>query len=170
MAVRLTVDFDGFFAMLERTEAGAKGAMSAALYEGAGIVADAINAQVASLATEPWRWVGPDDKPRLICPEEKAALTGSTMAGIAKFAKDGDSVDTSISFSALSGYADLNIDKRKPERIPIPLLARAVNAGTSFRVKQPFMRKACTTAKSKAQGRMAAVLEERLNKIINRNT
>lgn len=162
MAVKLTVDFTGFYDMLERTEAGAKGAMSAALYEGAAIMADAINEQIAGLATEEWRFVQPGDAPRKISPMEKAALMSSTQAGIAKFNKDGDSVDTSIYFSSMAGYATIN-----GTTVPIPMLARAVNAGTSFRAKQPFMRKACTAAKAKAQGRMTAELEARLNKIIN---
>lgn len=163
MAVSVNVDFAGFYDLFKTIGDSANGCAAAALYEGAAIMADAINEHVASLATEEWRFVNPGDQPRLISPMEKAALMSSTQAGIARFGKSGDGVETSVSFSSLAGYATIN-----GTTVPVPVLARAVNAGTSWRRKQPFIRQAFQAAKGKAESKIAAELETRLQKAIDK--
>ena len=118
----------------------AQDAASAALYEGAGVAADAVSQAVAGIATEPFRYVG-NGKRRKPSPEEKAVLMNARI-GVAKFRKTPMNVNTSVGMQS-SGYGEL-----AGKIVPIPLIANAINSGTSFMERQPFFRKA--TSKSKA--------------------
>ena len=118
-----------------------------ALYEGAGVMADAVSQAVHGIATEDFRYATGGRK-RLPSPEEKAILEGAKH-GVAKFQNDGTKIQTSIGFDN-SGYADL-----KGKTKPIPLIANSINHGTSFMQKQPFLRKAFT----QQQGAAVAAIE-----------
>lgn len=76
---------------------------SAALYDGAAVMAKAINDSAKSIKTAPFKYAGPGET-RLPSPEEKEMLTDSGAMGIAKFRKNLDSVDTSVGYNS-SGYA-----------------------------------------------------------------
>ena len=119
-----------------------------ALYEGAGVMADAVSRAVQGIATEPFRYAK-DGHTRKPSPEEKA-LVASARHGVAKFKKTGVSVDTSVGLQN-SGYGMLG-NKVKP----IPQIANAINSGTSFMQKQPFMRKAFSQTKGAATAAIEA--------------
>ena len=122
-----------------------------ALYEGAGVMADAVSQAVHGIATEDFRYAAGGRK-RMPSPEEKAILEGAKH-GVARFRNDGTRIQTSIGFDN-AGYADLN-GKRKP----IPLIANSINHGTSFMKKQPFLRKAMAQ-----QGAAVAAIEAGIRK------
>ena len=124
-----------------------------ALYEGAGIMADAVSHAVQGIATEPFKYAA-GGKQRLPSPEEKAILE-SAKKGVAKFRKNGVSVQTSVGMQN-SGYAILE-GKTKP----IPLIANSINSGTSFMKKQPFLRKAFSQKKGAAQAAIEAGIKSR---------
>jgi hypothetical protein len=67
-------------------------------------------------------------------------------------------VDTSVGLQN-SGYAEL-----KGKTVPIPLIANAINSGTSFMQKQPFMRKALTKRRA-AEAKIERELEKRLDEL-----
>ena len=77
----------------------------------------------------------------------------SVGAGVAKFDKNGTEVDTSVGYKN-AGYADLNGKKK-----PIPQIVNAINSGTSFMNKQPFVRKAAKSGGPKAIAAMSKVIE-----------
>ena len=124
-----------------------------ALYEGAGIVADKVSGAVQGIATEPFKYAtgGRTRKPS---PEEKALVAGAKH-GVAKFRKNGISVQTSVGYQN-AGYGTIN-GKTKP----IPQIANAINSGTSFMTKQPFMRKAFSQSKGPAQAAIEAGIHAR---------
>ena len=128
-----------------------------ALYEGAGLMADAVSSAVQEIATEPFRYAAGGRK-RLPSPEEKAILEQASK-GVAKFRDDGGTVETSVGLQS-SGYGDL-AGRRKP----IPMIANAINSGTSFMSKQPFYRRATSPAKGPALSRIEDKLREELNKL-----
>ena len=128
-----------------------------ALYEGAGVMADAVSRAVDGIATEPFKYAQ-GGKKRKASPEEKAILQ-SARHGVAKFRKNGLSVQTSVGMQN-AGYADLN-GKTKP----IPLIANSINSGTSFMQKQPFMRRAFSQTKGAAQSAIEAGIASRLDEI-----
>ena len=153
-----TTGMDNLEQMLRNVGEAAQGVASAGLYEGAGVMADAVSHAVRGIATEPFHYAsgGHQRKPS---PEEKALLEAAPK-GVAKFKKTGTSVDTSVGLSR-AGYGMLG-KKLKP----IPLIANSINSGTSFMKKQPFFRKAVT------QNRNAALsaIEDGVTKAINEMT
>jgi len=134
---------DEITAMLAKAEDAAQGIAAQALYKGAGVVADEISKGARAVKTEPFRYAA-GSRMRQPSPEEKEALVSAGAAGIAKFRKTGNSVDTSVGYSR-SGYANVN-GKQKP----VAVIANAINSGTSFMRKQPFIRKAVSVSKNTA--------------------
>ena len=129
---------------------------SVGLYEGAGVMADAVSQAVQGIATEPFRY-GTSANRRKPSPEEKAILVNAKK-GVSKFKKTPNEVYTNVGLNN-SGYADLN-----GRTVPIPLIANAINSGTSFMQKQPFFRKA-TSKKNAAIAKIESELEKRLNEL-----
>ena len=119
---------------MDRLPEKAEQVAALALFEGAGVMADAVSQAVQGIATEPFKYAG-RGKTRKPSPEEKAIIANAKH-GVAKFQKNGVSVDTSVGYQN-AGYASLN-GKTKP----VPMIANAINSGTSFMQAQPFMRKA----------------------------
>ena len=119
-----------------------------ALYDGAGVVADAVSQAVRGIATEPFQYAAGGRK-RKASPEEKAIIENA-QKGVAKFRKSISGVQTSVGMQN-AGYANLN-GKTKP----IPQIANAINSGTSFMEKQPFMRRAFSQSKRAAEAAIEA--------------
>ena len=128
-----------------------------ALYEGAGIVADKVSSAVNGIATEPFKYAK-GGRMRKPSPEEKALVAGAKH-GVAKFRKNGVSVQTSVGYQN-AGYGTIN-GKTKP----IPQIANAINSGTSFMQKQPFMRKAFSQSKGPAQAAIEGAIHARENEL-----
>ena len=145
--------------VLSNLEDRAPAVAAQALYEGAGIMAEEIRKGAEGIQTAPFKYARGGDT-RLPSPEEKEIVTAAG-AGIAKFDKNGTEVDTSVGYRA-SGYADLNGKKK-----PIPLIVNAINSGTSFMKKQPFIRRAANSGAPKAMEAMKAKIEEAFEKITN---
>lgn len=130
---------------------------SLALYEGARVTADAVGSAVQGIATEPFKYAA-GGKKRKPSPEEKAVLAGAKH-GVAKFRKGITKVDTSVGYQN-SGYGEIN-----GKTVPVPLIANAINSGTSFMQKQPFIRKAFSQSKGAAQAAIENKLREELDKL-----
>lgn len=92
-------------AMLADVKESAQGIAALALYEGAGIVAEAINKGARGLRTAPFKYAAGGVQ-REASPEEKAILVGNGAAGIAKFDKTGNYVGTAVGYSR-NGYANV---------------------------------------------------------------
>ena len=157
-----------------------------ALYEGAGVVADAVSNAVQGIATEKFQYAKGGRK-RLPSPEEKAILLNSRH-GVAKFRKGGVYVQTSVGFDN-SGYgvitwnhAKTSASRTKYKRgthgrmvhasqgtgqsmKPVPLIANAINSGTSFMQRQPFFRKAFSQSQGAATAKIEATILEELDKL-----
>ena len=136
---------------------GEKGQQIAAvaLYEGAGVAADQVSAAVRGIATEPF-FYATGGRTRKPSPEEKALLENAPR-GVSKFKKSITRVETNVGLRN-AGYGTIN-GKTKP----IPMIANAINSGTSFMQKQPFFRKA--TSKS---GAAEAAIENKLREEIDK--
>lgn len=125
---------------LAALETGAPEMASKILYVGAGVVADAVTKGIEEIGTEPFRYAF-NDSLRMPSPEEKEALRNATA--ILHFKRDGLGSSTKIYIAG--GYANVN-GKRKP----VPMIANAINSGTSFLHKQPFFRKAVRQSEAQA--------------------
>jgi len=150
-------------AMLSRLGESAGAVAAYGLYDGAGIMADAINAQAAAIRTEGFHYAAlPGVTMRLPSPEEKAALM-SAGAGIAKFEKNGGEVGTSVGFGN-AGYAEVN-GKTKP----VPQIANAINSGTSFMKAQPFFRRGVNSGRGAAVDAIGKAIEAKCDEIIKQS-
>ena len=172
---------------------------SFALYDGAAVMADAIDAEAKTIETEPFHYAAVNGLTmRKASPEEKAIVTESDVIGIAKFRKRLGAVDTSVGYNS-SGYAPVNwnhmsskartnykaqsfkgydnmttstlkfagVYKRGVQNMkPIGVIANAINSGTSFMHKDPFMRRAYRKGEPKAIEAIIRKGEELIDKII----
>lgn len=146
------------------------------LYMGAGAMAKEITQQVNNIRTDDFSYAH-DGSMRLPSPEEKAILQETGAMGIAKFDKNGSEVNTSVGFNN-AGYADVAWNhmygktrtnyKGKGEgrnQKPIGVIANAINSGTSFMKKQPFVRQALSNGKGKAENAIRAEIERIVDEI-----
>ena len=136
--------------LLGKLEERAPAVASGALYEGAGVMADEIRKGAETIKTEPFKYT--KNGTRMPSPEEKE-IVQTAAAGIAKFNKNGTEVDTSVGFRN-AGYAEL-----AGKMVPIPKIVNAINSGTSFMRKQPFVRRAASKATPKALEAMRKKIE-----------
>ena len=93
------------FSKMKRAEDKSLGVAAMALYEGAGLVADAVGKEVHGISTAPFKYAKGGEK-RKPSPEEKAALQQAPH-GVAKFRKKLDRVDTTVGYNN-SGYVNVN--------------------------------------------------------------
>lgn len=153
--------------MLAKMEQGAEGAAARGLYEGAKVMADTLKQQIEGIRTAPFRYARPGEM-RLPSPEEKAILEEAGI-GVAKFDKNGTEVETSVGFNQ-SGYAQVSWNhmsrsartNSESHQKPVGVIANAINSGTSFMQKQPFVRKAEKAGKGRAEAAIAARIEKDL--------
>lgn len=147
--------------MLDRLGDKALGVAARALYDGAGMMSAEVRKGAEGIKTAPFKYASRSrGEVRLPSPEEKEIVVAAG-AGIAKFDKDPDGVQTSVGYSR-AGYANLD-GKVKP----VPLIVNAINSGTSFLQKQPFIRKAGRAGSAKALKAMTDAIENDFNEIIN---
>lgn len=128
-----------------------------ALYDGAGVMADAYTQATNSIQAEKFHYAFNGYK-RLPSHEEKAALQGKT--GIAKFRKNGSEVETSVGLSGHLGYANI---AGKP--VAVRKIAYAINSGTSFMTKQPVFRRAATQAKGAASAAIISKADQLIDEL-----
>lgn len=141
--------------MLDGLAGKAQGVAARGLYDGAGTMAEGINDGVDGIKTEEFHYTVFGQ--RLPSPEEKAVL--ASAAGIARFKREDGEVNTSVGFGN-AGYAMI-----KGRRKPIPLIANAINSGTSFMRKQAFFRRAYNRNKDKAEQAIIRTIESEIDKI-----
>ena len=206
--MKITMQDEGleaFSRMLAELGDKANFVASHSLFEGAGVMADAIADEARNIRTEPFKYAKPGDM-RLPSPEEKAVLTDAGAFGIAKFERKGDEIQTSIGYNG-SGYADVDwnhmssgartnykavslkghdsyassflralrragggsIGRGAQNQKPIGVIANAINSGTSFMRKQPFIRKGFNKGKQPAIEAIVATAERLFNEIISKN-
>lgn len=176
-----TVGMDDLLHTLEKAGNGAQGVAAASLYEGAGVIADAISKSAKAVHSKPFKYASTKKgQKREPSPEEVAALNAAGAAGIAKFGKNGLTVDTSVGFSR-SGYAVMNFTSRRHHSTktartsirmegggvakPVAVIANAINSGTSFMNKQPFIRKAISQNKGAALAAIESGIEQRVEQM-----
>ena len=157
MAINMKVEgLLGLSEQLAQLGENAQSVASSALYEGAGIMATEIQDGAEGIKTAPFHFAV--FGAREPSPEEKEAILGAV--GIAKFEKNGAEVNTSVGYGN-TGYA-MVAGKRKA----IAQIANAINSGTSFMNKQPFVRKAATSGGKKAGEAITKSIEDKFNAIM----
>ena len=138
---------------------GAVTVMKAAVYAGVGVLADAIKAEIRDLPEESG-YMPKGKKRNVVGTNDKQML--QERLGISKIQATGDRADAVVSFSGYNGRPT----KKYPNGVPIPLIARSIESGSSVRQKNPFIRRAFNAAKSKAQQTAIDEGQQKINELI----
>ena len=180
----MSLNVSGMGELLQKMEklAGKADKVAAeALYEGAGVVADTVGQAVNGIATEPFKYAAGGQK-RKPTPEEKAIIK-QARHGVAKFKNNGVNINTSVGFQN-AGYGRITwnharTNTRTKYKVggdgmarhasvgsgesskPVPVIVNAINSGTSFMEKQPFLRKAFSQSKKAAEAAIEAGIKAR---------
>lgn len=161
--------------MLGKVNEDSQSIAALALYKGAGVIADSVSKGARGLRTAPFKYAKGGEQ-RELSPEEKQVLVENGSIGIAKFGKNGLTVETSVGYNQ-SGYADVNFThmrsksrtnykKGTQNQKPIGVIANSVNSGTSFMKKQPFIRKAVSQSKGTATEVITGEVERLVGEIM----
>ncbi len=159
-----SLSFSGSAEFAEKILAlGEKGSEIAkhALYEGAGIVADALRGAIEQLPEGTPKGNSPTGHPFTgLTKEDKEDLLNGL--GIARFEEGHNSVGTAISFS---GYTRRTEDDF-PNGVPLAMIARSMESGSSVRAKHPFVRPTINGIRSKAVGTMGQTANDDIQNIM----
>jgi HK97 gp10 family phage protein len=156
-----TVRVDGFEELTKKitqlADAGdAIGKM--AVYDGAKVIADEIRQRIKGLPVEEDRFLIGDDKFDVMTAEDKKDLANAL--GISKIVRGAEDVRTVVGFA---GYGSKKT-KKYPNGLPMPLLARAIESGSSVREKHPFIRKAVNAKRKEVVRVMTETAERQINR------
>lgn len=154
MAKARVIGIDLFEQDLARMEDHTEQAIGAAIYEGARILANEVSAQLAALPIEEQNAYGTFSNPMRGI--KLAQLQGLQRSfGIARMRKINGTYDEKMGFD---GYNQVKTDKY-PSGQPNAMIARAIESGTSFRAKHPFLSKAYQRARRVSEDSMRTVFE-----------
>ena len=130
-----------------------------AVYKGAAVVMRAVESAVDNITTD--NRFGTEDNP--VSGPSSIQKEGLKRAlGIAKMRDDGGFRNVKIGFD---GYNQVHT-KTWPQGQPNMMVARAVESGTSWMRKQPFMRKAEQSSRGKCEQAMSEAVDKAIQNII----
>lgn len=163
MATLKLEGFDEFQRSLENLGVHTRDVCDAVVYAGAKVAADEVKKSVDGLqrvsdadALNAYR----KGVPTYLSVSQKNGLRASL--GIAPFRRSEGTTDTSIGFD---GYNDIKT-KRYPKGEPNAMIARTVNSGSTYMIKQPFVRNAVSRAREKAKKAMAEVARKTIDEVM----
>lgn len=148
---------DNYIAQLRKIYDDTDEIIGRAVYEGAGVVMQSVVSAIDGISvdnrfgTETNKTSGPNSY-------QKEGLKRSV--GITKMRKDGTFTNVKIGFDGYNGLRT----KTWPNGQPNAMIARSIESGTSWMQKQPFMRKAENSSRSKCEQAMAAEIDREVAK------
>lgn len=146
---------DEYLAKLETLEHSAKASViGPAIYSGANIVADEINASISSLATSEDPAQG-----TLNAIQRKGLHDG---LGIAKMRNDEGFYNVKIGWDGYNGIKT----KKYPKGQPNQMIARSIERGTSFMKANPFVKRAVSRSRARAVKAMKETADKEIEKIM----
>lgn len=131
-----------------------------AIYEGAGVVADAVKSNIETIPIDD-RYVTGGAMLYGITAEQKEGLRQGF--GIASLQDENGYLHVKLGFD---GYNSV-VTKNYPNGQPNSVIARSVNAGTSFRSRIPFVDNAVNSKKASAEQKMKDKIETAIGKVMN---
>ena len=149
---------DEYIAQLEKIYGDTEEIIGAAIYQGAGVVMKSVVNAIEEIQTDE-RFGTPENKTVGPNSYQKEGLRRSI--GIAKMRKDGSFWNVKIGFS---GYNKITT-KTWPSGQPNAMVARSVESGTSWMQKQPFMRKAEQSSRSRCEKVMSETVDKEIQRI-----
>ena len=132
-----------------------------AIYEGAGIVADAVKANIQALPVVTGYGTSEHPLPGGVTAVQKAGLIEGF--GISTMQNEGGYFNVKLGFD---GY-NRTKTKKYPQGQPNQLVARGVESGTSWKQAHPFVKSAVSKSRKQAEKAMADKLDEEIEKIMD---
>lgn len=152
---------DAYAMRISKLSKGSDEIIKKAVYNGAGVVADAIRSNISNLPGTSFRHLKDGEKFDGVPEEQKQALLDGL--GISPIESDDKgNVNAKIGFD---GYG-ATPTKKYPLGLPIPMIARSVESGSSVRVKTPFVRPAVKSSQNAAEKAMEEIVNEEIKKIM----
>ena len=145
---------DEYLRRLEKLQGDSKKQIGMAIYEGAGIVGREVAAEIQKLPVN-----NQHQSNGITSVQKKGLIEGF---GISHIQDDNNYRNVKLGFDGYNGQKT----KNHPNGQPNALIARAVNSGTSFRKKNPFVDRATRRAKGKCELAMREVIEKQINQIM----
>ena len=140
---------DQYLNQLRNLEFMADDMIGRAIYKGGGIIADAIKANIQNL-------------PSSACTDvERAGLISGF--GIAHMKNEDGYFNVKVGFD---GYND-NVTAKYPRGKPNSMIARSIEAGTSWKPKHPFIAPAVRASKDAAEQAMAKEIDDQISKTMS---
>lgn len=150
---------DELVAQYKKLEQNTEPIIGKAIYNGAGVVMNACVSAVEGLSTD--NHFGTAQDP-VTGPTTIQKMGLRHALGIAKMRNDGGFYNVKIGFD---GYNNVKT-KRWPQGQPNAMVARSIESGTSWMQKQPFMRKAEQSSRSKCEKVMSETVDKEIQRII----
>lgn len=150
---------DDYIRAIEKLGTDTELMIERSIYPGAAVIADAVKAGINSLNTreDGVRYGGGHKAPGPTA-QEKHDLAESF--GLAPMRNDAGYINTKAGFDGYGSHKT----KSFPKGVPNALVARSCESGTSWMNKQPFMRKAVTSSRKKAEAEIAKAFDEEAKK------
>lgn len=158
MAKIVVKGLDEFKFSTDQISGGFQAVASAAVYAGAGEMVECIKTAINSLPTQNG-YMKSGDKRNVVTADEKKDLV--EHVGISHFDTTGGSVTAAIGFN---GYSRHHTAKY-PNGVPIPMIARSIESGSSVRQKNPFLRKAVNSNKEAISRAMQEAAQKKLEEL-----
>lgn len=152
---------ENYIKQLTELELNTETVIGKAVYVGAGIVADAVRANIEGLPERAENTRGTEkSKVSGVTPAQKTGLLNGL--GIAKMRKDGGYYNVKI---GMDGYNSTHT-KAFPNGQPNAMVARGLESGTSWLNSNKFITQAVNSSRTQAEEAMNQALEEEINKIV----
>lgn len=150
---------DEYVSQLKKLEKVSRECIGAAIYDGAGLVADAVKENIQALPIDK-RYAGRSVMLNGITEEQKQGLIDGF--GIAPLQDENGYLNVKLGFA---GY-NSQITKSHPGGQPNSMIARSVNSGTSFRQRIPFVDNAVRSNKAQCEAKMKETFDKELKKAL----
>ena len=144
---------DAYIAALQKIGDDTDETIRNAIYDGAGLVADAVRDAIKALPTDSKHGTSENKIDGVTAVQKQGLLDGF---GISPMKDDNGFINVKLGFA---GY-NKQRTKKYPNGQPNALIARSVNSGTSFRKKTQFVDKAVKSSKSACEAAMRKAIED----------
>ncbi len=163
MAEIISVGVDELTKLLGQLSEAGEAISKMSVYDGAGVVADAIREEVMSLPTEKPRRLKDGERMHVIVEDDKRDMADGL--GISTIESKGGRTRAVIGFAGYTRHKT----KKYSKGVPIQMIARSIESGSSVRAKDPFIRRAVAKSKDEARRAMIERANRQIDETINKN-
>ena len=158
MARLKVTGLDDWSTKLQSLGQAADDVAKSAVYAGAGVVIEAIKASIDSIP-EQQGYMQPGNQRHSATRDEKADL--KEHFGISRMTNANGVTHNRVGVEGYSRHATAQY----PQGVPLPLIARSIERGSSVRVASPFIKRAINGCKAQALAAMEEAATKKINEI-----